>query len=856
MKLCLPILLLFIPLNLSWGQDVRYGLKFHSYEVEKEKRTGLNLAPGKPFSFPNGFSMSFDINFSPERLHPFGSVFRIVAEDRQHIDFMLSEIGNTGKTMVSFISSSGGIVFEQAFGEEIDYGRFVAVQIQIDIRRGTLSATVGNKRFARQAMPLESFRNSRILFGKSNYPRFQTTDVPSFILRNIQIRDAAGKPLYQWTLSRHAQGGAYDELKNHFAQCENPEWILDSHAFWQKQMEFEVKTNPHFCYNPDKNEVAVFDQDTFIRFCLDSGTLIKNKVANKLIHTASSSNNLVYNPFTKTYNCAVFNLRAGVDLLVYDTLAGDWNKAYDNNLPPDYWHHNRFFSALDSNLYLMNGYGHHKYKNTVNRYDYRTKTWDTLSLRGDRIHPRYLGGLAKKDELHLILFGGYGSETGNQEIRPQSYYDLYEIDLQTLEAKKVWEMDAPPSPDFAVANSLVPSAGGQTFYALTFPNHRFYSKLSLLEVSMNRPEYRIVADSIPFDFEDVRSNADLYFSPSSGLLIAVVVEPLTSASSRVAIYTLHSPPLALDELCQTGRKRSLWPVLLFSALGLAGAWLAAGAVSSRLKKRKTERRLPGEAPKGKTPPGEQPPGRRQAICLLGGFRVFDANGTNLAKEFTPMLRQLFALLLLSTAKNGSGISSAKLRDTLWFDKSEKNARNNRGVFINKLRQIFGQPGPVHIKNHDLYWSLEVDGSVYCDYLEALRLIRKLSLNKKTASAGDVKELLSIASAGELLPDMQNEWVDGFKSDFSNSLIDLLLDVYKQSDVRKSLQLCINLADVIFIHDSLNEDALSIKCRQLSLMGKYGLAQKVYAIFVKEYKTLLNADFKYTFEQLIRREELL
>jgi hypothetical protein len=209
-------------LNLVWGQDIQYGLKFHSYEVEKEKRTGLNLTPGKAFSFPDGFTMSFDINFNSDWVHPFGSVFRIVTEERQHIDFMLSEIENTGETMVSFISSSNGILFKQAFGDETDYDRFIPVQIQIDIRRGIVRAAVGNKQFSQQTASLESFRKSHILFGKSNYPRFQTTDVPSFILRDIKIQDAAGKPMYEWTLSRHAAAGVYDELKKHFAQCEKP----------------------------------------------------------------------------------------------------------------------------------------------------------------------------------------------------------------------------------------------------------------------------------------------------------------------------------------------------------------------------------------------------------------------------------------------------------------------------------------------------------------------------------------------------------------------------------------------------------------------------------------------------------
>jgi hypothetical protein len=452
----------------------------------------------------------------------------------------------------------------------------------------------------------------------------------------------------------------------------NPEWILDSHAFWQKQIEFETKVNSQFCYNPEKNEVA-----------------------NQLIYTASASNNLIYNPFTKEYNCYLLNLLTGVDVLVYDTLAGNWNKGNESNVPPDYWHHNRFFSPLDSNLYLMNGYGHHKYKNTVNRYNYHTKSWESFSLKGDRIHPRYLSGQGKKDEQHLILFGGYGSETGNQEMRPQSYYDLHEIDIQTMESKKIWEMESPIL-DFAVGNSLIPSADRRTFYALAFPSQQFYSKIVLLEVSMNRPEYSIVGDSIPFDFEDTRSNADLYINPSSSLLIAVVVTPQTTALSQVAVYTLSNPPLALGELYQNGRKGGIRLILLYSFLSLVCAGLLVFAVSLLLRKQKIKRIVSRELQKAQTLPDEDDADaeQKQAIYLPDSFRVFDKNGINVTKEFSPMLRQLFTLLLLYTAKNGIGISSSKLKDALWFDKSEKNAKNNRGVFINKLRQLFEQIGTI------------------------------------------------------------------------------------------------------------------------------------------------------------------
>jgi two-component SAPR family response regulator len=190
---------------------------------------------------------------------------------------------------------------------------------------------------------------------------------------------------------------------------------------------------------------------------------------------------------------------------------------------------------------------------------------------------------------------------------------------------------------------------------------------------------------------------------------------------------------------------------------------------------------------------------------------------------------------------------------LWYDKSEESAKNNRGVFMNKLRQLFEHIGPLQIKNRDIYWNIELGNGIYCDYTNALSLMDKISADIKLSTKEDVKNLLTIVSQGEFLPNIQIEWVDPFKADLSNRLIDLLLEIYTQSDIYKSPQTCILLADAICVHDSLNEDALSIKCHHLVQTGKYGLAQKAYTAFVKEYKTLFNSGFPHSFEQVINRK---
>ena len=856
-KALITLLLWICSVPIAFAQQASYGLQFKSYEVEKEKRTSLNLTPEKPFSFPQGFRMSFDAKFDTDWVHPFGSVFRILTEERHHIDLILSEIDNTGQTMVSFISPSHDILFSQPFdSSEIDYGRFIHFEISIDIKNNRIDASVGDNKFSKQSSLLAYFNKVNIVFGKSNYPRFQTTDVPAFSLKNLEITTTQGAPVYAWPLSNHLDNGVYDTVKNHFALCENAEWILDRHAIWQKKVTLKTRINPQFCYNPDDNEIAIFDRDVLYHYKVKTNTLTENKTSNKLVFNFSNSNNLIYNPVTKTYNCYLLELDKGKEVLSFDTLRQDWNKAYSTELPPDYWHHNRIFFPVDNCLYMLFGYGHHRYKNEINRYNYETKTWEKLSLKGDRIQPRYLSGFGMLDEQHAIVFGGYGSETGNQNISPQSYYNLFNVNLRTLESRKIWEMET-PSDNFAVSGSLIPDETGKSFYALAFRMQQFYTSLSLLHFSMDKPEYKVVADSIPFNFEDVRSSVDLYLDKTSQRFIALVASAQRDESCEISIYTLSMPPLTPDELYQDYKGDAssiLWYWIGISLLFLT--LLVAFCIVLVIFRRK-RRKQPASLKEKETVvierleqmvAYEHP--KKQAIYLFGGFQVFNKDGEDITKDFTPMLRQLFILLLLNTVKNGKGISSVKLKDMLWYDKSDESAKNNRGVFINKLRQLFEHIGQLQIKNQDIYWSIELGNDIYCDYTTVLSLMNRISSDIKSATKEDIRALLAIVSKGELLPNIQTEWIDSFKSDFSNQLIDLLLEVHKQPYIRKSPQTCINLADAIFIHDSLNEDALGIKCHNLVQMGKYGLAQKAYTLFTKEYKVLFNSDFTHSFEKVI------
>jgi two-component SAPR family response regulator len=378
--------------------------------------------------------------------------------------------------------------------------------------------------------------------------------------------------------------------------------------------------------------------------------------------------------------------------------------------------------------------------------------------------------------------------------------------------------------------------------------------MTLLRFSIDKPEYEVLGDSIPVNFEDNKSYADLYLDKQKNRLVAVTSGPgsIGDTLNTVSIYTLSFPPESREELYQEDRAESGYRPFIIGAFLFAILLICIVIFIythyNREKQVYAENNDQLQDYSNIAVKPISPQKRNKSISLFGEFCVIDKDGNDITKEFSPMLKLLFILILLHTFKGGKGISSVKLKDTLWFDKTEESAKNNRGVSLNKLRMIFDLVGQINIKSNNSYWTVEFGDDVYCDYSQALYLIDKLSKNKET-DTNDIVKLLSIVS-GELLPSLQVEWVDPFKADFSNTLVDLLLDISKKTEIRLNPQIAITLADTIFIHDSLNEDALRLKCSLLVKMGRNRLAQKAYAAFTKEYNILFGTEFEYSFDQII------
>lgn len=831
--------------------NLRYGLQFNSYEVEKDLRTGLNLTPDKSLSLPDNYSLSFSLQLK-EVYHLFGYIFRIVGTNNQHIDFLLSRPdGSSQVPYLTLVDTSGKNVFSFPMRKVgINFNEWIFVKLSLDIKNNFIQVDINNNINVTQELNLKDFRKVNIAFGKNDYPLFQTSDIASMSIRDVKIEDDRNKLLYYWKLSKHSGNCVFDEIKHHKAVCQNPNWLLDEHAFWKKETTFSVGKNPQICFNQDLGELMVIDKEFFYVYTFSDGNLLKNRFDSG-VPLGNFSNQLFYDTRDKYY----FTYNFIDPVAKFDLQNKTWNNNIYDEAEPSYWHHNRFFSQSNNMFYAVGGYGFHTYHNDVKVYDFVERQWERRYFKGeDTIYPRYLSGLGVINDTKALLFGGYGSEAGSQELAPKNFYDLFELDFKTFEAKHLWSLN-PSEHNFVVANSMLVDSVANVFYALCYPHQKFSTRLMLYRFSVDNAQYEILADSIPYFFDDTKSYTDLYYNKQTNEFIALTSCVLPSDTlTEISLYKLSAPPLSKEFLEQKEVESHrlfviivsfvvfLFIILVYTFLRKKKEDGAAGVPEANIELSETY------SVADKIEPAKNIV-KKQAVILLGGFQVLDKNSNDITGEFTPILKQLFLLILLNTLKDGKGISSIKLKDTLWFDKSEESARNNRGVFLSKLRTILEQVGEISIDNQNSYWTIQMDESVYCDYSEILQLINKLD-NPEERNLDDIRKMLSIALTGELLPNMQIEWSDSFKSSFSNIIIDLLLSILEQFDSKMDLQMKLSLADAIFIHDSLNEDALRLKCSVLKKLGKNKLAKNIYDSFVKEYKLLFGDNFKYSFEDIV------
>ena len=237
---------------------------------------------------------------------------------------------------------------------------------------------------------------------------------------------------------------------------------------------------------------------------------------------------------------------------------------------------------------------------------------------------------------------------------------------------------------------------------------------------------------------------------------------------------------------------------------------------------------------------------RNFIQLFGDFRVVDKNGVDISSQFTPKIKQLFLLILVSSQYRKKGISTKELSDILWPDLNYQNAKNSRGVTIRKLRLILQEMEEVEILFNIDCWTINFKRGVYCDYIECLKLLN----SHKERQPDFYIDFYKLIRAGEAFKGESQDWLDDYKGNIGNSIVDTLMKFINNLEIERDHELILKLSDRVLITDPINDQALSFKIKSLVQQNNMNTARFAYSKFAALYQELYNEKLALSFEDFL------
>lgn len=839
------LLLLFLN---SFGQN--YGLGIATTDESKESNTALDLSPDSHICLEGNFEVAFEASSLYSGLL-YGYIVRIIEDDDRNFDLLYNS-ENT-ESPFSIVVGDYRTKIRLNITPENFLKQWNKISIKFDTDKDRLIVYDGHKTYVESGLHLKKNGCYKLFFGANSDKKFKTHEALSVKLRNIRIlKNDIEK--YYWPLDEY-EGKVAHELKNgNNGTIKNPFWMASMHQKWQKVGDFVVNGVASTAFDSKEESLFVIAEDSVFIFAFRNGVLSSKSNQQKFETNRGSQS--IYSPIDNQIYNFLPDLKTAARYSMSDQ---KWDKKFQHWDGTDYWQANKVISRRDSSIYVFGGYGNWKYKNAVQRFSLNTGQWEDIKPAGDFFTPRYLSALGSNPQGDTIyVLGGYGSISGSQMDNPKNIYSMMRFTTKDKTFKKLYDLKN-QGEDFTFANSLFIDNSSKTYYGLAFDHRKYNSSLRLIVGSLNNSGYKNIGSAIPYSFHDIYSFADLFYSPESKRFIAVTLLRSKKNQTRVSIYTLQGPPM--DFLKNTSSQKYL-PSRLFIGLILFVALLSGGLLlylhsrkrhtyaANQVKPLEPDTNPNVSADDQIRPlePDTKPnSSAKNAIFLFGDFQIFDRDGTDITKLFTPLLKELFLLLLVNSVKNGRGLHAEKLEEILWFGRAEKSVRNNRSVNLAKLKAILERVGHCQLIKDADYWKIEFDYDFwFIDYHIYLNLIEA----KKKPDKEQIKLLFEFTRRGSFLSNHNYEWLDKFKAEVSNEVIDVFL-TYANLTKPNNPEFLIQIAGFIFDYDPVNEEAMIIKCQALSGLGKHSLAKKAFDVFIKDYRSLYGEDFNKNFNQIIQ-----
>ena len=836
-----------------------YGLQFKGVRYVLDERTGLNLSPNSFLAFEKEFEISFDFkldNFFESKGSTFGYIMRLINKDDVNVD-LLCNIKQLGRLNLVLGSSKRAHIFKDFSKYD---NKWINLRLKFNLEKDQLTFYTPDSFFVYNDIGFKNKDAFKMLFGANDYSNFKTTDVPSINIRDLKVFEK-GVLLYHWPLNLKKGNMITDKVKGKRAIVNNPSWLLFSYQSWVLETSQNFEAYVVLTYDDQNERFILIGKNNYHTYSLSNGVWQSypyNNTPSFLITNERSHYRIEYNNKDDLIYCYTTDI--DWPIYTFDLKTNNWSgTGYYTDYFTEFRHHNSFYNANKKELYVFGGYGNYTYNNNVRRINLVNGDKLELPTNDSIFLPRYLAGSFQLNDTVYIM-GGYGSKSGSQLINPVSYYDLIGYSIKSGSFTKIAELPKIIE-DMVVAKTMWVDSLTRNYYGLIYKKSVYNGKLKLVKGNIDKPEMTILGDDIPFKFHDMKSNIELFYSKKQNKLIAYTTYFSGGDTTKLSIRSINYPPSKFvnTDLLNAKEGERIWVVFACMVLFVAVVFYMysfnkkSTVVSAETLYEDDENDaveiidIEDDKKSEYVLSNHKEETERYQVTLFGEFQAFDKNNIDITNKFSPLVKELFLLILLYTYKNNKGISIEKLTEIIWHNEPEKSARNKSSVYIAKLRMVLSELGDWQLSEKNGSWKV-VNGrnNVKCDYTDFNNITN--SVTKLTKEK--VLRLMQIANKGTFLFNMQNNWVEEFKALVSDKIIDALVEFAAKCNVEKEPELIINIANTIFNFDMVSEDAIRLKCRAEYYMGKHNDAKSSYEKFLKEYKLKYGQDYSMSFIEVL------
>lgn len=836
-------------LNGNFNKDGKKDYKnFSSLNITAKKEIEVNL----------NFSFSFYISF-PES-NSYGHIF-ILKDYKNNFISELIFNNHQNKDTVFINFSVNHTLTDIVFAipnKELKGSTFYHFLFNYDLEKNQVTAKINESASKTFNTNLPKKLNLSFAFG----PEIRG-ESPKIILRDIKFFKN-GSLAHRWKLNEEWGTIAHDSVDDLNTLVINGKFIIRNHHYWENTDSLRIYSNGYTKVLIDSvyDRLLIFTQKKLYTYSF------QNKMLDSIDILGDEIKYITYFIIDYEVN-KIYGFGPGPgNIAEYDINNKRWSHKFNKIDVNGHLYDAVYFqNPIDNNYYLFSGYGWFTYKNSLYKYNGINKEWDSIKTKGDIYSPRSVAHFTKiNSEGKLFISKGMGNTTGIREQGRWSFVDLYLLNMKDTSITKIWEFEKNITDFQFINDNRALCIDGDSFYQIYISDKYRQSKSFLARFSFKEPLMEIISSELiennPGDFQYYyfrrEAKSHLYFN---------INYQEDSSYVDIKMYKLNYPSVNKEVYSASVFKYDI-DSINYSTLILSGSFvfiLIGLFVFVKIKKNRSGKTFPlNNINKDvnneysieynfETWPVKLNKLNPPYVKLFGEFEIKQNEETDLAKQMSPKIKELFIIILIYSLKPISkqpGISYSRLTEYLWPDIPDYRQKNNRSVSVFKLRKILSEFPFLELVQSKNYLYFKNCNSVYSDFGELNSLIKNYSQNNNNLTESELEKFCEIINEGNFLTNINYDWLDPIKIEIHETIIEILInrcELLLQDSNYKDL---LKFSNLIFKFDQLSPEAISFKCKSLKMLGKFSVAKQIYEHFCKEYLRIYGEEFKVGFNDLI------